>query len=75
MSLATTNGILRPTNKGHLKAILTAADGICNKKLPQSDLPTCTIIDGMPLVQRIGKPKDLCEVYYKAVHSNFRYSK
>ena len=34
LSQATTNGSLRPTNKGHFKAIVTAADGICNKKLP-----------------------------------------
>ncbi len=54
LSIATTNGDLRPTNKAQLCAILEK--NATQLDPPRMSEPTCTIIDRMMLVQTIGKP-------------------
>lgn len=54
LSLATTDSVLRPTNKADLATILQA--GAKGTELSPSIVSTCTIIDGMALVRAIGKP-------------------
>jgi len=57
LSLTTSDGRLR-ANKSQLIEIL--AHGVIQKDLPVTpDLNTCTIIDGMALVQALGKPAGL----------------
>ena len=56
LSLATTDGNLRLANKSQLGQILVK--DVVKSTIPSSTLKTCTIIDGMSLVQAIGKPKD-----------------
>ena len=53
LSLTTSDGRLRKANKSQLIEI----HGVIQKDLPVTpDLNTCTIIDGMALVQALGKP-------------------
>ena len=54
LSLATTDSVLRPTNKADLPTIPQA--GAKGTELSPSIVSTCTIIDGMALVRAIGKP-------------------
>jgi len=56
LSLATTDSVLRPTNKADLATILQA--GAKETELSPSVLRTCTIIDGMALVRAIRKPQN-----------------
>ena len=58
LSLTTSDGRLRKANKSQLIEIL-AHDVIQKDLLVTPDLNTCTIIDGMALVQALGKPAGL----------------
>ena len=75
LALACVDGTLRQTNKAQLASILK--DGVTQPTLNVTDTPTCTIIDGMALVQAIGKPPnattfgDLADVFTTCVTSNF----
>ena len=53
LALADTAGRLRPTNKAELGKVLQ--EGVSFEALPETNLKTCTIIDGQALVQAIGK--------------------
>lgn len=57
LALANTDGTLRQTNKSQLLPLLEK-DGVSQANAPASNTPTCTIVDGMALVQALGKPKD-----------------
>jgi len=58
LSLTTSDGTLRKANKSQLIEIF--AHGVIQKDLPVTpDVNTCTIIDGMALVQALGKPAGL----------------
>ena len=58
LSLTTADGRLRKANKSQLIEII--AHGVIQKGLPATPyLKTCTIIDGMALVQALGKPSGL----------------
>jgi len=58
LSLTTSDGRLRKANKSQFIEIL--AHCVIQKDLPVTpDLNTCTIIDGMALVQALGKPAGL----------------
>ena len=74
-SLAAAEGTLRTTDKAVLLHIL--ADRHTLSILPVVEgKATCCIIDGMAMVQSIGKPAtcktfgDLADVFVKVVHSN-----
>jgi hypothetical protein len=76
LSLGNPDGTLRKADKAVLGSILD--DGHSVPELPEPcDLPTCCIIDGMALVQSIGKPQgsttfgDLAAVFTKAVLGHF----
>lgn len=71
-SLATRDGLLRPpTDKAALSHIL--ADKYAKQVLPNSTESTCVVIDGMALVQSIGKPSkattfgELADVFSSSV--------
>ena len=58
LALACEDGTLRPPiGKSELTQIV--AEGFEQKALPASSMSTCTVIDGMALVQGIGRPKEL----------------
>lgn len=57
LALASSNGNLRPTNKALLADILSR-DAV-KKEFPVEREKTCIIVDGMALVQAIGKPQDV----------------
>ena len=75
-SLVTTDGTLRSTNKAQLSQILE--EGNVTNALPDSNLPFCTIIDGMSLVYTIGKPNELktfgelADIILRAITSNLK---
>jgi len=74
-SLTTLDGQLRTTNKAALSHLLTDAHVL--KELPTTDNTTCVVIDGMALVQAIGKPAkaktfgDLADIFTKNVFKSF----
>ncbi|KAF3835485.1 hypothetical protein F7725_028043 [Dissostichus mawsoni] len=74
LSLATTDSVLRPTNKADLATILQA--GAKETELSPSVMRTCTIIDGMALVRAMGKPHnastfgEYADVFTQRVASN-----
>ncbi|KAJ4924579.1 hypothetical protein JOQ06_003533 [Pogonophryne albipinna] len=74
LSLATTDSVLRPTNKADLATILLA--GAKETELSPSVMRTCTIIDGMALVRAMGKPHnastfgEYADVFTQRVASN-----
>ena len=62
LTLANTNGTLRATNKSQLFPIL-GGDDVLMTSLPVSDTQACVIIDGMALIQAMGKPKDTHDIW------------
>jgi len=76
LSIATTDGNLRPANKSQLLPILESGD-VTQTSLPASRTSTCVIIDGMALVQVLAKPKaktfsDYSDACVKAVNTHFQ---
>ena len=57
LALANTDGTLRASNKSQLFPLLEKGD-VSMTRIPVSDTPTCIIVDGMALIQAMGKPKD-----------------
>ena len=55
LALATNDGCLRPANKAQMLPLLE--EGVPHARLPKLQAPTCMIIDGMAMVQALGKPK------------------
>lgn len=80
LSLATTAGKLRVTNKSQLGCLLQEGESVSVNTLPASPLHTCTIIDAMALVQAIGKPAgaqtfgDLSYIFRMSINANFSNS-
>ena len=76
MALANTDGTLRPANKAQLLPILQQGE-VTFESFPPSQSPTCVVIDGMALVQALGKPKDsktfgdYADRFAAIVNSNF----
>ena len=74
LSLTTDKGDLRLTDKANLSHII--ADDHTVDVIPQTDEESCVIIDGMALVQMIGKPTacttfgDLADVYCQSLHKH-----
>ena len=77
LALANTDGTLRATNKSQLFPILEKGD-VSMTSLPASDTPTCTIVDGMALIQAMGKAKEIktfgeyAEHFVRAKNNNFQ---
>ena len=75
LSLASFDRNLRPTDKAVLSHILT--DSLKHTELPPSSTRTSTLIDGMALVQAIGKPTtaktfgDLANIFCISVFKHF----
>ena len=69
------NGNLRPTDKAALSHILT--DSFIHPELPSVFTNTSIVIDGMALVQAIGKPTtaktfgDLANIFCKSIFKHF----
>ena len=76
LAIATPDEMLRPTEKADLYHIL--CDDYKEKLLPETDRPTCVIVDGMAVVQALGKPSnattfgDLADSFCNQVFSNLR---
>ena len=71
------DGSMRNANKSKLSTILESGKGVSCPTLPPTDVPTCTLIDGMALIYSIGKTTgastfgDLADVFIQSVRSNF----
>ena len=77
LALANTDGTLRTTNKSQVFPHLEKGD-LSMTSLPASDTPTCTIVDGMALIQAMGKAKEIktfgeyAENFVRAINNNFQ---
>ena len=75
LSLASFDGNLCPTDKAALSHILT--DSFIHAELPSTFTNTSIVIDGMALMQAIGKPTtaktfgDLANIFCKSVFKHF----
>lgn len=78
LALATNDDCLKPVNKAQLLPLLE--EDVTQPSLPRSQAPTCIIIDGMAMVQTLGKPKgaesfgDYADAFAVAINANFRDS-
>ena len=76
LALATNDGCLRPANKAQLLSLL--GEDVSHTNLPKSQASTCIIMDGMTMVQALGKPKgaetfgDYASIFSVAINANFR---
>ena len=77
LALASTNKKLNTTTKADLADILTQSSEV-KQKLPVSSSPTYLLVDGLALIQAIGKPEhartfqDLGKVFVKNIFVKFK---
>jgi len=81
LSLVDVSGQMNSTTKAQILNVLTFDRDIDTpSRVPESDIPTCAIIDGHALVQAIGKPQgcdtfgNYADVYVQAVYRHFGVS-
>jgi hypothetical protein len=76
LALATVNDVLRPTEKAALCHVL--CNDYVKDHLPETEEPTCVIVDGIAVVQGLGKPSnattfgDLTDCFCDRVTSNLK---
>ena len=77
-ALSTTDGQLRVTNKSSLLSLIAAPHELNELPTPTTNDKICVILDGMALVQAIGKPckarnfGDLADIFSLVVTNNFK---